>query len=99
VQREVDAHKRLVLVDWLVEVVDEFKLAQGTLFLAVNLVDRYLSRRPVPRAALQLLGVTALWLASKFEVRGPCLGRLVHRRRKGRVGHWRGPVSDVSFGA
>ncbi|KIY95733.1 Cyclin-A2-1 [Monoraphidium neglectum] len=67
VQREVDAHKRLVLVDWLVEVVDEFKLAQGTLFLAVNLVDRYLSRRPVPRAALQLLGVTALWLASKFE--------------------------------
>ncbi|KAI8469960.1 MAG: hypothetical protein J3K34DRAFT_521756 [Monoraphidium minutum] len=67
VQREVDAHKRLVLVDWLVEVVDEFKLGQGTLFLAVNLVDRFLSRVAVARGALQLLGVTALWLASKFE--------------------------------
>lgn len=79
VQRDgVDAHKRLVLIDWLVEVVDEFKLSQTTLFLAVNLVDRYLSRRPVPRSALQLLGVTALWLASKFEeVYPPTLGDFV----------------------
>jgi hypothetical protein len=78
VQLDVDVHKRLVLVDWLVEVVDEFKLSQPTLFLAVNYVDRYLSRRPVARDALQLLGVTALWLACKLEeVYPPTLGDFV----------------------
>jgi hypothetical protein len=66
-QTEVDAHRRLVLVDWLVEVVDEFKLSQGTLFLAVNYIDRYLSRARVARGGMQLLGVSALWLACKFE--------------------------------
>lgn len=67
VQREITSHKRLILIDWLVEVCDEFKLSQATLFLTVNIVDRYLSRQSVPRATLQLLGVTALWIASKFE--------------------------------
>ncbi len=40
IQPNMDAHKRFVLVDWLVEVVDEFELQQETLFLAVNMLDR-----------------------------------------------------------
>ncbi|WIA17786.1 hypothetical protein OEZ85_009299 [Tetradesmus obliquus] len=66
-QQEVDAHKRLVLVDWLIEVVDEFVLSQESLYLAISLLDRFLSMQAVPRCQLQLLGVTCLWVASKYE--------------------------------
>ena len=70
-QQDVDPQKRLVLVDWLSEVVDEFELRQATLYLAVSVLDRFLSFQQVPRAQLQLLGVTCLWIASKFEDTGP----------------------------
>jgi hypothetical protein len=66
-QQEVDAHKRLMLVDWLVEVVDEFQLSQETLFLAVALLDRFMSVKPVMSCQLQLLGTTCLWVTSKYE--------------------------------
>lgn len=42
-------------------------LLQETLFLAVNVLDRYLSLQPVARGDLQLVGITALWLACKYE--------------------------------
>lgn len=66
---EVDAPKRALLVDWLVEVVDEFRLCQECLFLAVSLLDRFLAREAasVRAAHLQLLGVTCLWVAAKYE--------------------------------
>jgi cyclin A len=51
----------------LVEVVDEYKLSQESLFLAVSLLDRFLSRERVRCRYLQLLGVTCLWVAAKFE--------------------------------
>lgn len=66
-QQEVDAHKRLVLVDWLIEVVDEFHMSQETLYLGISLLDRFLSLQAVPRCQLQLLGVTCLWVAAKYE--------------------------------
>ena len=66
-QQDIDAHKRMVLVDWLIEVTDEFTLGQETLYLSVSLLDRFLSEQAVPRCQLQLLGVTCLWVAAKFE--------------------------------
>jgi hypothetical protein len=56
-----------MLVDWLVEVVDEFQLSQETLFLAVTLLDRFMSVKAVLCCQLQLLGVTCLWVAAKYE--------------------------------
>jgi cyclin A len=56
-----------MLVDWLVEVVDEFQLGQETLFLAVTLLDRFMSVKPVLCCQLQLLGITCLWVAAKYE--------------------------------
>jgi cyclin A len=67
VQRHIDAAQRQVLVDWLVEVADEFQLSQTTLFLAVSLLDRFLSRSCIPCTALQLLGITCVWVAAKYE--------------------------------
>eukprot|EP00438_Fugacium_kawagutii_P031668 Skav232897 [mRNA] locus=scaffold1477:66916:77310:- [translate_table: standard] len=45
-----------ILVDWLVEVHMKYRLRPETLFLAVNLIDRYMSVLPVLRRRLQLLG-------------------------------------------
>ena len=58
---------RSILVDWLVEVHLKFKLVPETLYLTVNIIDRYLSLTSVTRPKLQLVGVTALLIASKYE--------------------------------
>jgi len=58
---------RAILVDWLVEVHAKFRLSPETLFLCVNILDRYCTIVHVKRSRLQLVGVTALLLASKYE--------------------------------
>merc|ERR1712243_422987 len=60
---------RAVLVDWLVEVQVQFKLLQETLFSTISIVDRFLAveGRSVTRSKLQLVGVAAMFLASKVE--------------------------------
>lgn len=66
-QTHVSPRMRMVLVDWMVEVQLKFRMTSETLYLAVNIVDKYLQVRPITREHLQLLGVTALLIASKFE--------------------------------
>jgi len=51
----------------LIEVHLKYKLQPETLNLTINLIDRYLSKVPVPRKKLQLVGVVAMFIASKFE--------------------------------
>lgn len=63
----VNERMRAILVDWLVEVHLKFKLVPETLHLTVNIIDRYLNICEVTRPRLQLVGVTALSIASKFE--------------------------------
>jgi cyclin B len=63
----INERMRAILVDWLVEVHLKFKLVPETLYLTVNLIDRYLEKQEVSRQKLQLVGVTALLLASKYE--------------------------------
>ena len=58
---------RAILIDWLVEVHLKFKLLQETLFLTINIIDRFLERVTLSKSKLQLLGVTALFIASKYE--------------------------------
>eukprot|EP01128_Nolandella_sp_AFSM9_P002789 TRINITY_DN1317_c1_g1_i1.p1 TRINITY_DN1317_c1_g1~~TRINITY_DN1317_c1_g1_i1.p1 ORF type:complete len:369 (+),score=72.74 TRINITY_DN1317_c1_g1_i1:950-2056(+) len=66
-QVDVNEKMRAILCDWLVEVHRMFKLLPETLFLSINLIDRYLEQKSVARDKLQLLGVTAMLTASKFE--------------------------------
>lgn len=66
-QADINLKMRAILVDWLVEVHLKYKLRQETLFLSVSLIDRYLARVQVPRNRLQLVGVAAMFVASKFE--------------------------------
>uniref|UniRef100_H2ZC11 Uncharacterized protein n=1 Tax=Ciona savignyi TaxID=51511 RepID=H2ZC11_CIOSA len=58
---------RCILVDWLIQVHHRFQLLQETLYLTIAILDRFLQVHPVPRAKLQLAGVTAMLLASKYE--------------------------------
>lgn len=58
---------RAILVDWIVEVHMKFRLSPPTLYLCVNIIDRYLNLASVERENLQLVGVTALLLACKYE--------------------------------
>ena len=66
-QSEIDATMRGILVDWLAEVHDSFRMDTATLHLCVHVLDRYLETAHVTRQRLQLAGITALWIASKFE--------------------------------
>ncbi|EED92800.1 hypothetical protein THAPSDRAFT_33883 [Thalassiosira pseudonana CCMP1335] len=66
-QQFINERMRSILVDWLVEVHLKFKLVPETLYLTVNVIDRYLAKTEVSRPKLQLVGVTALLIASKYE--------------------------------
>lgn len=66
-QPEVNQKMRAILVDWLIEVHHKFELSPETLYLTVNIVDRYLASKMVVRRELQLLGISAMLLASKYE--------------------------------
>ncbi|GAA5832021.1 hypothetical protein JCM11251_002789 [Rhodosporidiobolus azoricus] len=66
-QNEVTWKMRGILVDWLVEIHTKFRLLPETIFLAVNIIDRFLSVRVVSLVKFQLVGVTALFIAAKFE--------------------------------
>ena len=67
IQREITVRMRSILVDWLVEVHHKFKLHASTLWLCVNILDRYLERVPTQKTQLQLVGVSALFIACKYE--------------------------------
>ncbi|CCC67719.1 hypothetical protein NCAS_0A11610 [Naumovozyma castellii] len=58
---------RAILVDWLVEVHEKFQCYPETLFLSINIMDRFLSKNKVSTNKLQLLAVTSLFIAAKFE--------------------------------
>merc|ERR1719281_1900458 len=66
-QGDINEKMRGILVDWLVEVHLKYKLKPETLFLAVNLIDRFLEKKQVTRKRLQLVGVTGLLIAAKYE--------------------------------
>jgi len=66
-QVDINERMRAILVDWMAAVHLKFRLLPETLFLSVNLVDRFLELKPVARGKLQLVSITAMLLAAKFE--------------------------------
>lgn len=66
-QTDINEKMRAILIDWLEEVHIKFKLMPETMFLTQNLIDRFLEKKIVVRSKLQLVGVTAMLIASKYE--------------------------------
>ncbi|KAM4661935.1 LOW QUALITY PROTEIN: G2/mitotic-specific cyclin-B3 [Discoglossus pictus] len=71
IQTDISREMRGILVDWMVEVQENFELNHETLYLAVKLVDHYLAVSVAMREKLQLIGSTAVLITSKFEERCP----------------------------
>ncbi|PNY06382.1 cyclin a-like protein [Trifolium pratense] len=67
VQTDIDPKWRGICIDWVVSIVDYFNLLPDTLYLAVSCIDRFLSFKPVSRDQLQLLCVSSMFIASKYE--------------------------------
>ena len=70
-QTDITEEMRGILHDWLVEVHLKFKLLPETLYIAINVIDRFLEHRFISREDYQLLGVTARNIACKYEERYP----------------------------
>lgn len=70
-QLDLNIEMRAILVDWMVEVQENFELNHETLYLAVKLVDHFLAKAVCMRETLQLLGSTAILIAAKFDERCP----------------------------
>jgi len=66
---EINGKMRAILIDWLIQVHQRFSLLQETLYLTIAILDRYLSHRcgEIKRKKLQLVGVSCMWIASKYE--------------------------------
>ncbi len=70
-----------ILYNWLMEVKNEYNLSNESIFMARRLVDIYINLRPsydninltkITRANLQLIGISALFIAVKiFEIYPP----------------------------
>uniref|UniRef100_A0A0P6GAV8 G2/mitotic-specific cyclin-A n=1 Tax=Daphnia magna TaxID=35525 RepID=A0A0P6GAV8_9CRUS len=78
-QSDITPGMRAILIDWLVEVAEEYKIHNETLFLAVSFIDRFLSHMSVLRGKLQLVGTAAMFIASKYEeIYPPEVGEFVY---------------------
>lgn len=72
---------RKILVVWLVDVHRKFKLRPQTLFMAINIIDRYLelTTDSISKSKYQLFGITCLFIAAKYEeIYPPGLGDFVY---------------------
>lgn len=78
-QPDITNSMRTILVDWLVEVAEEYKLHRETLCLSVNYIDRFLSHMSVLRGKLQLVGAACMFIAAKYEeIYPPEVGEFVY---------------------
>jgi hypothetical protein len=87
IQTDNKTYHRAVLVDWLIEIHNVFGHEPTTLYLCVNLIDRFCAANIVPSSQLQLLGVTAMLIACKFEEMNIVGGALSRMERWLRATH------------
>jgi len=68
-RHEVTAPVRARMIDWVIEVLTNFYCDDQTFFIAISLMDRYLKhcQHPQKISSLHILGVTSMFIASKFE--------------------------------
>ncbi|KAJ9125286.1 hypothetical protein QFC22_000242 [Naganishia vaughanmartiniae] len=83
-QNEIQWEMRTTLIDWLLQVHLRYHMLPETLWIAVNIVDRFLSLRVVSLIKLQLVGVTAMFVAAKYEeILAPSVDEFVYMTENG----------------
>ena len=63
----ITSDMRQILIDWLVDVHQSFDLKQQTLYLALIYLNEYASQHEITKHEYQLVGISCLWIASKYE--------------------------------
>ena len=66
-QKDINHRMRAIIIDWLIDVHLKYKMVPQTIYISVNLIDRYLSKNETSRVKLQLVGVTSMFISSKYE--------------------------------
>lgn len=66
-QKDINHRMRAILIDWLIDVHIKYKMVPQTMYISVNLIDRFLSENKTNRDKLQLVGVASMFIASKYE--------------------------------
>lgn len=72
-QNDIKSYMREKLIDWIVEVNNRLHNRRETLYLCVNIIDRYVATSiknktdVITRSNYQLVGVTSYFIASKYE--------------------------------
>jgi hypothetical protein len=66
-QEKIEETIRSTLVDWLIQIHYNFKLLPESLFLTVNVIDRYFSKHQISKREVQLVGIAALLIVTKYE--------------------------------
>lgn len=83
-QTEITWEIREVLVDWLLQVHLRYHMLPETLWIAVNIFDRFLTKRSVSLGKVQLVGVVALFIAVKYEeILAPTIDEFVALTKSG----------------
>ncbi|KAF5765220.1 putative cyclin [Helianthus annuus] len=78
-QSDINEKMRAMLIDWLIEVHYLCHFQDETLFLTVNIIDRFLAKQSVSRKKLQLVGMVAMLLACKYVgISVPVVGDLIY---------------------
>lgn len=78
-QSQINWGHRTELLNWLIKVHEKFQLLPETLYLAVNIMDRFLSKKVATLNRFQLVGITALFIACKYEeIHCPTLSDIVY---------------------
>ena len=66
-QVKIDESIRSTMIDWMIKIHYNFKLLPETLFLTVNSIDRYFSLHQICKRDVQLVGISALLIITKYE--------------------------------
>ncbi|KAF9266622.1 A/B/D/E cyclin [Marasmius fiardii PR-910] len=83
-QTELTWPMRTTLIDWLLQVHLKYHMLPETLWIAINIIDRFLSVRVVSTLKLQLVGVTAMLIAAKYEeIMAPSVEEFVFMTEQG----------------
>ncbi|TID22547.1 hypothetical protein CANINC_003322 [Pichia inconspicua] len=79
VQEDLAWAHRSTLMDWLVQLHSRFNLLPETLYLSVNIIDRFLSKRRISLTRFQLCGAVSLFIAAKYEeINVPTVSQMVY---------------------
>jgi len=79
---EIGTQLRAKMIDWMIEVLTNFKCDDLTFFIAVSLMDRYFGGCEKTKGVsdLHIIGVTCMFIASKFEDIYPLKMKTVHEK-------------------